>query len=164
MTKEEFLKNLEHNLKYLTPEAREEELNNYRNLNNYNDLNPINIANEIYQKRGIKVTISEKIKFLDAVNILIKYLQSKDKDKIKNILLFFLYMFFLVIIIKIPFIYVRDIITSIFNDIFKNDNIYTIWALTFEIIYAITSILIFIKMIKNKSQELEKQELEKDTK
>lgn len=156
MTKEQFLKELEHNLKYLTKKVRIEELNNYQNITNYNDLNPIIIANEIYQKRGMKITIYDKIKFLDAVNILISNLQSKDKDKLKNVLLFFLYMFILVILIKIPFIYVRDIISNIFNDIFKNDNIYTIWALSFELIYAITAIIIFIKMIKNKALKLEK--------
>lgn len=156
MTKEQFLKELEHNLKYLTKKVRIEELNNYQNITNYNDLNPIIIANEIYQKRGMKITIHDKIKFLDAVNILISNLQSKDKDKLKNVLLFFLYMFILVILIKIPFIYVRDIISNIFNDIFKNDNIYTIWALSFELIYAITAIIIFIKMIKNKALKLEK--------
>lgn len=156
MTKEQFLKELEHNLKYLTKKVRIEELKNYQNVTNYNDLNPIIIANEIYQKRGMKITIYDKIKFLDAVNILISNLQSKDKDKLKNVLLFFLYMFILVILIKIPFIYVRDIISNIFNDIFKNDNIYTIWALSFELIYAITAIIIFIKMIKNKALKLEK--------
>lgn len=156
MTKEQFLKELEHNLKYLTKKVRIEELKNYQNVTNYNDLNPIIIANEIYQKRGMKITIYDKIKFLDAVNILISNLQSKDKDKLKNVLLFFLYMFILVILIKVPFIYVRDIISNIFNDIFKNDNIYTIWALSFELIYAITAIIIFIKMIKNKALKLEK--------
>lgn len=158
MTKEEFLKELEYNLKSLTKKARQEELNQYKDLASYDNLDPVNIANEIYQKRGIKINLSNKIKFLDATNILINNLQSKDKAKLKNILLFFLYMFFIVIIIKVPFIYVRDIITNIFNNTFQNDNIYTLWALSFELLYAITSIIIVINMIKNKALDLEKKD------
>lgn len=157
MTKEEFISELTKNLKWLSKKEREEELVYYENLDNYN-LDAISIANEIYKKRGLKITLTPKIKFLDAVNILISNLQSKDKKKLKKILLFFLYMIILVIVIKIPFIYLRDMITNIFIDTFKNDNAYTIWALSLELLYAITAILIFIKMIKNKALELEKKD------
>lgn len=157
MTKEEFLKALRKNLKWLSKQEREEELVYYENRDNY-DLDPIIIANEIYQKRGLKISLVKKIKFLDAVNILINYLQSKNKEKLKKVLLFFLYMFFLIIIIKIPFIYIRDMISNIFIDTFKNNNTYTLWALSLELLYAITAILIFIRMIKNKAIELEKED------
>ncbi len=153
MKKEEFIKELKKNLKWLNKKEREEELIYYDNLDNYN-LDPVKIANEIYKKRNLKIKILPKIKFLDATNILITNLQSKDKNKIKNILLFFLYMLILVIIIKVPFIYLRDMITNIFIDTFKNDLNYTIWALSLEFIYALTAIIIFIKMIKNKALEL----------
>lgn len=157
MTKEEFLKALRKNLKWLSKQEREEELVYYENRDNY-DLDPIIIANEIYQKRGLKISLVKKIKFLDAVNILINYLQSKNKEKLKKVLLFFLYMFFLIIIIKIPFIYIRDMISNIFIDTFKNNSTYTLWALSLELLYAITAILIFIRMIKNKAIELEKED------
>lgn len=157
MTKEEFLKALRKNLKWLSKQEREEELVYYENRDNY-DLDPIIIANEIYQKRGLKISLVKKIKFLDAVNILINALQSKNKEKLKKVLLFFLYMFFLIIIIKIPFIYIRDMISNIFIDTFKNNNTYTLWALSLELLYAITAILIFIRMIKNKAIELEKED------
>ncbi len=157
MTKEEFLKALRKNLKWLSKQEREEELVYYENRDNY-DLDPIIIANEIYQKRGLKISLVKKIKFLDAVNILINSLQSKNKEKLKKVLLFFLYMFFLIIIIKIPFIYIRDMISNIFIDTFKNNNTYTLWALSLELLYAITAILIFIRMIKNKAIELEKED------
>lgn len=157
MTKEEFLKALRKNLKWLSKQEREEELVYYENRDNY-DLDPIIIANEIYQKRGLKISLVKKIKFLDAVNNLINSLQSKNKEKLKKVLLFFLYMFFLIIIIKIPFIYIRDMISNIFIDTFKNNNTYTLWALSLELLYAITAILIFIRMIKNKAIELEKED------
>lgn len=157
MTKEEFLKALRKNLKWLSKQEREEELVYYENRDNY-DLDPIIIANEIYQKRGLEISLVKKIKFLDAVNNLINSLQSKNKEKLKKVLLFFLYMFFLIIIIKIPFIYIRDMISNIFIDTFKNNNTYTLWALSLELLYAITAILIFIRMIKNKAIELEKED------
>jgi hypothetical protein len=157
MTKEEFLKALRKNLKWLSKQEREEELVYYENRDNY-DLDPIIIANEIYKKRGLKILLIKKIKFLDAVNILIKSLQSKNKELLKKVLLFFLYMFFLIIIIKIPFIYIRDMISNIFIDTFKNNSTYALWALSLELLYALTAILIFIRMIKNKAIELEKED------
>lgn len=157
MTKEEFFKELTRNLRYLSKKDREEELVYYENVDNYN-LDPIAIANEIYQKRGLKINLVKEIKFLDAVNILIKSLQSKNKNKLKKTLLFFLYMFIIIILIKIPFIYIRDMITNIFIDTFKNNSTYTIWALSLELLYAITAILIFIRMIKKKAIELEKED------
>lgn len=157
MTKEEFLKELKKNLRYLSKKEREEEIIYYENIDSY-DLDTIEIANEIYKKRNIKITLTKKIKFLTAVNIIINNLQSKDKEKLKKILLFFLYMFILVIVIKIPFIYIRDMISNIFIDTFKKDSAYTILALSLELLYAIVAILIFIRMIKNKALELEKED------
>lgn len=157
MTKEEFLKALRKNLKWLSKQEREEELVYYENRDNY-DLDPIIIANEIYQRKGLKISLVKKIKFLDAVNILINSLQSKNKEKLKKVLLFFLYIFFLIIIIKIPFIYIRDMISNIFIDTFKNNSTYTLWALSLELLYALTAILIFIRMIKKKAIELEKED------
>ena len=43
-------------------------------------------------------------------------------------------------------------------DTFKNNSSYAIWALSLEFLYAITAILIFIRMIKNKAIELEKED------
>ena len=61
----------------------------------------------------------------------------------------------LIILIKIPFIYIRDTISSIFSVLVSNDILYTIWSLTFELLYAITAILIFIRLIKNKAKDYE---------
>ncbi len=155
MNKETFLKELNHHLNKLTNDAKKEELKKYENLKNYN-LNPTEEANKIYKERGIKYTVTKNIKLLDAASILINELRSNNKDKIKNILLFFLYLIFILIFIKIPFIYVRDIITSLFSPIFANENYYILWNLLFEILYALTTILIFIKLIKNKALNLEK--------
>ena len=150
MDKEKFLKELKYQLRYLNKEAQEEEIKNYENLQDYN-LKAEDIANEIYKKRGLNLKVRKKTSFLDSVSIIIEEIKSKDKKIVIDLVLFFLYMFVLIILIKIPFIYVRDIISSIFSVIGSNDIIYTIWNLLFELLYAITAILIFIKMIKNKA-------------
>lgn len=151
MTKEQFLKELKHNLRYLNNKNRNIELSNYYNLDNY-DLDPLSEANKIYEKYNPKTKIYPKISLYDAIYIFIK--NFKKKTNIKPIILFFLYLLFLLIILKIPFIYVRDIISSFFN-ISYTDTFNIIWNLSFEIVYAITTIIIFIKLIKKKAHELD---------
>lgn len=155
MNKETFLKALEKNLKYLNNELKRAELAKYEDLNSY-DIDPVVEANNIYERLGLSIKVSKKTNFFDSVAVIINELQSKNQKSISNILLFFLYLLFLLIAIKIPFIYVRDIISNIFNTIFSNDTAYMLWNLLFELLYAITTIIVFIKLINNKAKELEK--------
>ena len=150
MDKDNFLKELKYQLRYLTKEALEEELKNNQDYNSP----PEDIANNIYQKRGLNIKVARKSSFLDSIATIIEAF--KDKKNISNLLGFFLYVFLLIILIKIPFSLIRDMISTIFNVFFSNEIISTIWVLTFELLYAITAILIFIKFIKNKAQEYEK--------
>lgn len=154
MKKEEFLKELKYQLRYLNKNIQEEELKSYENLENYN-LKPEEIANSIYQKRGLNIKVTKKTSLFDSISTIIDALKSKNKKILLDLLFFFLYMFILIIIIKIPFIYVRDIISTFFNVLVSNDTLYVIWNLTFELLYAITAILIFIKFIKNKAKDYE---------
>ena len=157
MDKETFLQELKHDLRYLNRKNREEELAKYANLDNYN-LDPIDEANKIYAIYNKNIVLYHILTFKDAVGILIANLQSKDKNKIKKVLLFFLYLIFLLIIIKMPFIYIRDMATNFFGELFMNPNSYTIWSLIIEFIYALTTILVFIRLIKKKAAELDKIE------
>lgn len=154
MDKEKFLKELKYQLRYLNKETIEEEIKNYENLSDYN-LKPEEEANKIYQKRGLNVKVTKKTSLFDAVSIIIDAIKCKDKKIITDLILFFVYIFILIILIKIPFIYIRDTISSIFSVLVSNDILYTIWSLTFELLYAITAILIFIRLIKNKSKDYE---------
>ena len=154
MKKEEFLKELKYQLRYLNKNNQEEELKSYENLENYN-LKPEEIANSIYQKRGLNIKVTKKTSLFDSISTIIDALKSKNKKILLDLLFFFLYMFILIILIKIPFIYVRDIISTFFNILVSNDTLYVIWNLTFELLYAITAILIFIKFIKNKAKDYE---------
>ena len=154
MNKEKFLKELNYQLRYLNKETKEEELQNYENLQDYN-LKPEEIANSIYKKRGLNIKVTKKTSFLDSVSVIINAARKKKKKRILDIILFFIYVFILIILIKIPFIYIRDTISSIFSVLINNDLLYTIWNLAFELLYALTAILIFIKFIKNKAKDYE---------
>ena len=154
MNKEKFLKELKYQLRYLNKETKQEELKKYENLEEYN-LKPEEEANKIYQNRGLNIKVTKKTPFLDSVSTIINAIKSKNKKFRTDILLFFIYMFILIILIKIPFIYIRDTISTIFSVLVTNDLLYTIWNLSFELLYALTAILIFIKMIKNRARDYE---------
>ena len=154
MDKEKFLKELKYQLRYLNKETIDEELKNYENLPDYN-LKPEDEANKIYQKRGLNVKVAKKTSLFDAISKIIDAIKSKNKKIITDLVLFFVYIFILIILIKIPFIYIRDTISSIFSVLVNNDILYTIWSLAFELLYAITAILIFIHLIKNKAKDYE---------
>lgn len=154
MDKEKFLKELKYQLRYLNKETIDEELKNYENLPDYN-LKPEDEANNIYQKRGLNVKVTKKTSLFDAISKIIDAIKSKNKKIITDLVLFFVYIFILIILIKIPFIYIRDTISSIFSVLVNNDILYTIWSLAFELLYAITAILIFIHLIKNKAKDYE---------
>ena len=157
MDKEKFLKELKYQLRYLSKQAQEEELKNYENTD-YNQ-KVEDIANAIYQKRGLNIKVTKKTSFFDSVSQIIEAIKSKNKKVLLDLLFFFLYVFILIILIKIPFIYVRDTISTIFNVLVSNDILYTIWNLSFEILYAVTAILIFTRFIKNKAKDYENAEL-----
>ena len=162
MDKETFLKKLKKNLKYLSGKEKKEQLVYYDNLDDYN-LDPIEEANKIYERMGIKAKIMD-ISLKDGIMNIIEALRSKDKDKIISVVLFFLYLLLLIIVIKIPFIYIRDIPVSIFSDFFKNDNHYYLYVFILDIIYAITTILIFIRLIKDKGYKLKNNNFSNDKK
>ena len=140
MNKEKFIKELKYQLRYLNKETQEEELKNYETLDDYNNLKPEEIANSIYQKRGLNIKVAKKTSFLDSVSTIIEAIKSKDKKVLINLLLFFLYAFLLIILIKIPFIYVRDTISTIFSVLVTNNIISTIWNLAFELLLSLIHI------------------------
>lgn len=154
MNKENFLKELKYQLRYLNKQSQEEELKKAEGMNIENQ-KPEDLANEIYRERGLNIKVTKRTSFLDSIAIIIDEVRKKDKKILLDLVLFFLYVFILIILIKIPFIYIRDTISTIFNVLISTEALYTIWNLTFELLYAITAILIFIKFIKNKAKEYE---------
>lgn len=151
MNKEKFLKQLDLNLKYLSKEKKTEYLTKYQDLDTSN-LDPQIEASKIYEE----LNINYNIKFIDAMTSLVDKL--KDKTTTLKTLLFFLYLLLVIIFIKIPFIYVRDLTLNLFNNLFTNNVIYTLWNISFELLYAGTTIIILIRLIKNKAIQIKYEE------
>lgn len=153
MTKDEFLKQLKKNLKYLKKKEQQIYLENYQNLENYN-LDPAEIANQIYIDNNLPYRITYNIKLRDAILIITDKI--KEKNIRKNIIFFFLKLFLLSIVIEIPFLYVREMISTMFNETFIIEQNYFILKLVIELIYAITTIIMIISLLKKKAYELKK--------
>lgn len=151
MNKEEFIKELNKNLYYLKKKERLEEIKKYENLESYN-LDPVETANQIYINKGLTYRITNNIKFTDSIEIIIDSL--KKKEKLKKVLLFFLKILIIIIFLEIPFIYIRDMIVTLFTEVFTNDKNYMILKLIVELLYAITTIYIIIFQFKKKAYEL----------
>ncbi len=155
MNKETFLKELEKNLRYLSPEAKEEEIKKYRNIEDYSNFDPIKTANTIYENRGINIKISTKTIFINSIKTIIDVINEKDKKKITDLIIFFVFLIFLTIIIKIPFIFVSEILYAFFSNLLSSNTATIIWNLIFDILYIITALIILINTINKKAQELE---------
>lgn len=150
----EYQKEFEYYLRYLSKQERQEELTKYQNINEKTDL--VELANNIYAEKGLKTRVLREIKFTEAINIIIDKTRENNKDIGRKLLLFILYILFLIIIIKVPFIYTRDITNNLFNELINTDKKIMIWNLIFEALYAVTTILILIRLIKKKALEIEK--------
>lgn len=147
MNNKDFLKELNKKLKKLDKKTRKKEMEAYETLDTSN-LDATVEAKKIYQKLGISY-----LTFLEAVNILIEALKSNNKKQLSNLLGFFLYLILLIIFIKVPFIYIRDIIANLFNNLITNST-YTIWSLIIELLYTLTTIYMAIILIKKKAKEI----------
>lgn len=150
----EYQKEFEYYLRYLSKQERQEELTKYQNINEKTDL--VELANNIYAEKGLKTRVLREIKFTEAISIIIDKTRENNKDIGRKLLLFILYILFLIIIIKVPFIYTRDITNNLFNELINTDKKIMIWNLIFEALYATTTILILIRLIKKKALEIEK--------
>ncbi len=150
MSKKIFLRKLKRELKYLNRENLKLALREYKDLDNYN-LNPVEEAKKIYDR--LRVEIPVKQKFLDSISYIINIFKSKDKNLIQNMIVFFLYLLLVIIIIKVPFIYTRDMVSNIFSSL-QEDGAYVVWNLIIELLYTITSVFVLIYLINDKVKKL----------
>lgn len=152
MSKVVFLRKLRKELKFLNRNNLKLIMDEYKSLDNY-DLDPKEEAKKVYKRLGFEVP--EKQHFLDSVSYIINVFKSKDKSLIQNLVLFFLYMLLIIIIVKVPFIYTRDMVSNIFNSL-QSDETYVVWNLVIEVLYTITALLVAIYLINNKVKNLKK--------
>ena len=79
-----------------------------------------------------------------------KLITSKDKKTAGNALLYFVYLILLVILLKVVFILIRDVSSSVFNDVISSPKFNKIYSLCFDLIYIVCAIILFWKLFKKK--------------
>lgn len=168
MDKGKFLDFLNSRLYYLVDSEKVKEINKYSSvIDNYVNMgqsetdaiaslgNPDDLISAIYLSHGLdyKKIYSGKISgkgFTGALKNFYSLLTNKDKKKVGNALLYFLYIVILIILLKIVFIFVRDIGLQIFDDIATNSVVDRIYSITFNVLYVICAILLFTKLFIKK--------------
>ena len=109
------------------------------------------IAKEIYHKRGInyqKINNNIFNNFMYEIKQFVNIYKEKNK-KIRRLMIFDLIYMIVLILIKVPFILVKDISYEYIALLISNNIISKIWDLIFLIIYTITIICIFIVLMNN---------------
>lgn len=79
-----------------------------------------------------------------------KTLTGQDRKKSRNALIYMIYLVLLCVIIKVLFIFVRDELSSMFGFINSSKIGDKIYYITFELLYILTAVLIFIKSMKKR--------------
>lgn len=168
MNKKDFLNTLSDKLYFLVDSEKDKELNKYNVLiDNYvnmgqtedvviSSLGDINdLVTAIYLSHGLdyKKIYTGRMSFTGIKGSFKNFfgiLSGNDKKGARNAILYFLYIILLVIILKIAFIFVRDIITQVFPDITSNKVVDKVYYLFFEITYVIAAIVLFLKLFTKK--------------
>ena len=150
--KEANIKRLEEELKYLVKEERVKEINNY-DLVLANDNPDIKkIAKEIYLRRGLDYDKLHKGFFNNLMDTITEFgtlFKSKKSDVKGKMIRDIIIMVLLLVLLKIPFDFVRDIGFDYIDVLTTNNTFYTIWNLAFLILYTIVFICTFIVLIRN---------------
>ena len=150
--KEANIKKLEDELKYLVKEERVKEINNYDLVLANDNPNIKKIAKEIYLKRGIDYDKLNKGFFNNLMETITEFgtlFKSKKSDVKGKMIRDIVIMVLLLVLLKIPFDFVRDIGFDYIDALTTNNTFYTIWNLAFLILYTIVFICTFIVLVRN---------------
>lgn len=98
------------------------------------------IFGDNYSGKGIKAAFSN----------FYKTLTGQDRKKSRNALIYMIYLILLCVIIKVLFIFVRDELSSVFSFLTSTKVGDKIYYITFEVLYILTAILVFIKSMKKR--------------
>jgi len=150
--REEKIKILERELKYLTEDERKKELELNKNKLENENIDIKEIVNEIYLNRGLDISKIKKgifESFGDSLNEMISLFKNKDKKIRNKMIVEIFYMIILLVLIKIPFDLVRDIGYEYIELFSTNSIISILWNLSFLVLYTITIVCSFIVFVKN---------------
>lgn len=168
MNKKDFISFLDEKLFYLVDNIKLDEINKYESvIDNYVNMgqteevavasfgDPNDLVKAIYLSHGLdykKLSTGKlsakgiKGSFKNFYTII----SGSDKKKMRNAILSFLYIILLVVLLKIVFIFVRDMGSQIFSDMFSSKTFSKVYDLSFEILYIAVAILVFFKMFTKK--------------
>ncbi len=174
MNRKEFLKRLRKELSFLEKKELEKEILEYINKidsSNAQDIEVIKefgsietIVKDVCKKHGLnykQIKEQKQNSFKNFYNDLIELstiVKNSDKKKKSKILLDILLLIVVACVLKIPFIFIRDLgdkITEAFLD--SNVTVLAVWGLIIEFVYVITAITFFIKTFKKWFLHLEKE-------
>ena len=150
--KEDRIKRLSKELKYLTDIEKQKEIAYYNNVLENNDVNIKDIAKEIYLRRGIDYNklnrgiINNIINTITDLTTVFKNKDSKTKGKMITEII---YIAIILLLLKIPFDLIRDIGYDYIELLSTNNLYYNLWNIAFLILYTITIFCTFIVLIKN---------------
>ncbi len=150
--KDEKLKKLEKELRYLVIDERKKELDAYSNIIEGN-VKVEDLAKEIYLKRGIDYNAIKKDGLFNNLGATVSEFGSLFKNKTgdtkKKMIFEIIYMVVLVVLLKVPFDLVRDVGYDYIELLTTNDLLYTLWNLAFLLLYTIVLICTLIYLIRN---------------
>lgn len=168
MNKKDFLSFLEEKLYYLVDNVRSEEIKKYESvIDNYTNMGqaeevaiasfgePEDLVKAIYLSHGLDYKkLSTGNTSLKGVKGSFKnfytIITGNDKKKVRNAILSFLYIILLIILLKIVFIFIRDMGSQIFSDMFTNRTFSKVYDISFEVLYVLVAIIVFFKMFTKK--------------
>ena len=137
-------------LKYLTKEAIELEIENNKNKLEKNNVKQI--AKEIYVSRGLDVDkLNNNItsNLTNDISTFFNSFNGKDKITKRKMVFDIIYLIILIILLKIPFDLVRDVGYEFVEILTTNSTFKLLWDLAFLLLYTITAICTFRVLVKN---------------
>lgn len=150
--KEERIKKLKKELKYLIDEEINKEIiDNLSKLDDEN-INVRNLAEDIYLKRGLNITRLQKnhwSNLVDNFTDMVSLFKEKSKDTKKKMVIDIIYIVVFLILIKIPFDLIQDIGYEFIEVLSNNALLGKIWDLIFALLYTITVLCMFFVFLRN---------------
>jgi len=167
MNKEEFIKYLDAKLSFLVDEERKKEIDKYSSvIDNYISMgqsevdaigtfgNPDDLVMAIYLSRGLnyKKLFGRNIvenSMKSAIKNFGKRVTGEDKKDARNSIIYLVYLVIFVILLKIAFIFVRDMGETLFLNAFNGIS-YKVYGIIFEILYIVSAVILFIHLFKKR--------------
>lgn len=164
MDKKKFIDTLNRKLDYLVENEKSKEVEKYVSVvDNYINMgqteedaisslgNIDDLVTAIYLSHGLdyKKLYTGKVSgkgFIGSLKNFYNIITNKDRKAAGSALLYFLYLILLIILLKVVFIFVRDIGLQVFDEISSNSIIDRIYSITFNVLYIACAILLFIKL------------------